>query len=147
MNVLAGGSVPKLLLIFTLASALAFSSSCSAPQAVSRPQFKAMPPLSAEDEATNYVTILGPVTGTGSKSFTIAARTGIDFTLGCIGKGLVWLRSPAGSFAAACDDGGVWAGGRTQPTHLPAGQKIVVRVVAAPSTRWELRIGGTQQAS
>ena len=148
MNVLAGGSVPKLLLIFTLASALAFSSSCSAPQAVSRPQFKAMPPLWPGDEAkANYVTILGPVTDTGPKTFTIVARTGIDFTLGCIGKGLVWLRSPVGSFAAACDDGGVWAGGRTQPTHVPDGQKIAVRVVAALSTRWELRIGGTQQAS
>jgi hypothetical protein len=147
MDVLSGGSVPKLVLIFMLSSALAFSSSCSAPRAMSRPQFTAMPPVwPGEDAKANYVTILGPVTGTGAKTFTIPARTGIDITLGCIGKGLVWIRSPVASFAAACADGGVWAGGRTQPTHLRAGQKIAVRVVAARSTRWELRIDGTQQA-
>ena len=147
MNVLAGGSVPKLLLIFMLSSALDFSSSCSAPQAASRPQFTAMPPLGQKGDEANYVTILGPVTGTGSKTFTIVARTGIAAWLGCIGKGLVWLRSPAGSFAAACNDGGVWAGGQTQPTHLRTGQKITVRVIAALTTRWELRIDGTPQAS
>jgi hypothetical protein len=147
MNVLAGGSVAKLLSIFVLSSALAFSGSCSAPQAVSRPQFTAMPLLGQGGEEANYVTILGPVTGTGSKTFTIMARTGISAWLGCIGKGLVWLRSPAGSFAAACDDGGVWGGGQTQPTHLRAGQKITVRVIAALTTRWELRIDGTPQAS
>jgi hypothetical protein len=145
MKVLGAGRVPKLFFIFMLSSALAFSSSCSAPQPVSQPQFTAMPPLGA-DEA-NYVTILGPVTGNGSRTFTIAARTGIGATLGCIGKGLVWLRSPVGSFAAACGDGGVWDGGGTQPTHLRAGQKVMVRVVAASTTRWELRIDGTPQAS
>ena len=87
MKVLGAGRVPKLFFIFMLSSALAFSSSCSAPQPVSQPQFTAMPPLGA-DEA-NYVTILGPVTGNGSRTFTIAARTGIGATLGCIGKGLV----------------------------------------------------------
>jgi hypothetical protein len=138
MNVLAGGSVPKLLLIFMLSSALAFSSSCSAPQAVSRPQFEAMPPLNHGN-----VTIVGPVTGTGSKTFTIPARTGIAVWLGCIGKGLVRLTGPAVSFGAVCGDGGIWAGGQTQPTHLRAGQKVAVRVVAASTTRWELRIDGT----
>jgi len=104
-------------------------------------------PLLGQGGEANYVTILGPVTGTGSKTFTIAARIGIADWLGCIGKGLVWLRSPAGSFAAACGDGGTWAGGQTQPTHLRAGQKITVRVIAALTTRWELRIDGTPQAS
>ena len=67
-------------------------------------------------------------------------------TLGCIGKGLVWVRSAAGSFAAACaDDGGTFAGGLTRATHLSSGQKIAVRVVAAAGTRWELRIDGTPQ--
>jgi hypothetical protein len=123
MNVLAGGSVPKLLLIFMLSSALAFSSSCSAPHAVSRPQFTAMPLLGQGGEEANYVTILGPVTGTGSKTFTIMARTGISAWLGCIGKGLVWLRSPAGSFAAACDDGGVWGGVKPSPRICGPGRK------------------------
>ena len=145
MNLLVGGSMPKLLLIFMFSSALAFSSSCSAPQAVSQPQFTAMPLLSPEE--ANYVTILGPITGTGSKTFTIVARTGIAAWLGCIGKGLAWLRSPADTFDVACDDGGTWAGGKPQPTHLRAGQTITVRIVAGSTTRWELRIDGTPQAS
>jgi hypothetical protein len=103
-------------------------------------------PLLSPGEA-NYVTILGPVTGTGSETFTIVARAGIAAWLGCIRKGLTWLRSPAVTLAAACDDGGTWAGGQTQPTHLRAGQKIAVRVVAASTTRWEFRIDGTPQAS
>jgi hypothetical protein len=91
----------------------------------------------------DFTTILGPVTGAGPRTFTISARTGIAALLSCIGKGLVWLRSPVGSFAAACGDGSVFAGGLTQPTHLRPGQKVTVGVVAPVTTRWELRIDGT----
>lgn len=147
MDVLAAGRVPKLPLIFMLSSVLAFSSSCSAPKAVSQSQFTAMPSPGGQGEEANYVTILGPITGTGSKTFTIVAGTGIAAWLGCIGKGLVWFRSPAGSFAADCDDGGTWVGSQIQPTHLRAGQKIAVRVVASSTSRWELRIDGTPDAS
>lgn len=144
MNVRAVGSLPKWPLVFMLASALGLTSSCSTPQAVPQPQFKAMPPP-AQWYKPNYTTILGPVTGVGSRTFTISARPGIAAWLGCIGKGLVWLRSPL-AFAAACGDGGVFAGGLTQPMHLRPGQKVTVRVVAPATTRWELRIDGTPQA-
>ena len=81
---------------------------------MSQPQFTAMPLLSQAE--ANYVTILGPITGTGSKTFTIVARAGIAAWLGCIGKGLAWFRGPALTFAAACGDGGTWAGSQTQST-------------------------------
>jgi hypothetical protein len=142
MNVRSVGSLPKWLLVFMLASALALTSSCSTPQAVPQPQFKAMPPP-AQWYKPNYTTILGPVTGAGSRTFTISARPGIAAWFGCIGKGLVWLRSPVMTFAAACGDGGVFAGGLTQPTHVTPGRKVTVRVVAPATTRWELRIDGT----
>ena len=145
MNARPGGSLPKWFVVFMLASALVFTSSCSAPQAAPKSQFEAMPLLSQWGKP-NYTTILGPVTGTGSRTFTILARTGMAAWLGCVGKGLVWLR---GSLAvgAACGDGSVWAGGLTEPTHLRPGQKVTVRVVAPATTRWELRIDGTPIAS
>jgi hypothetical protein len=142
MNVWADGSLPRWLLVFMLASALALTSGCSTPQTVAQPRFKAMQPPAQWDKP-NYTTILGPVTGAGSRIFTISARPGIAAWLGCIGKGLVWLRSPVGNFAAACGDGGVFAGELTQPTRVRPGQNVTVRVVAAATTRWELRIDGS----
>jgi hypothetical protein len=144
MNVRADGSMSRWLLVFTLASALALSSSCST-QAVTQPQFKAMPPPAQWDKP-NYTTILGPVTGAGSRIFTISARRGIAAWLGCIGKGLVWLRGPVMTFAVACGDGGLFGGGLTQPTQVRPGQKVMERVVAPATTRWELRIDGTPRA-
>jgi len=145
MNVRADGSLPKWLLVFMLGSALALTSSCSTPQAVSQPQLKAMPPP-ARWYKPDYTTILGPVTGAGSTIFTISPRPGIAAWLGCIGKGLVRLRSPVMTFAAGCGDGDVFAGGLTQHTHVRPGQKVTVRVVAPATTRWELRVDGTAQA-
>ncbi len=145
MNAQDDGSLSKWLLVFVLASALAFTSSCSTPRAVPQPQFKPIPPPGQLDKP-GYTTILGPVTGSGTRTFTISARPGIAAWLGCIGKGLAWLRSPVGTFAAGCSDGGVFAGGVTQPTSVRPGQKVTVRVVAPPTTRWQLRIDGTPQA-
>ena len=142
MNVRAVASLSKWLLVFALASALAFTTSCSTPRAVSQPQFEAMPP----PPWPNYTTILGPVTGTGSRTFTISARTGIAELFSCIGKGPVWARSPVMTIDAICGHGDTVAGEQTQPTHLRPGQKITVRVVAPATTRWELRIDGTPQA-
>lgn len=143
MNEQVGRSLPKWLLVCMLASALALTSSCSAPQAMPQPHFKPLPPALSQSDERGYTTILGPVTGVGSRTFTVSARPGIAAWLGCIGKGLVWLRSSVGSFAAACGDGGVFAGEQTQPTHMRRGQKVTVRVVAPAATRWELRIDGT----
>jgi hypothetical protein len=148
MNVLAGGSAPKLLLIFMLFSALALTSSCSTPRTVAQPQFEATPPPPGEgNNEANYVTILGPVTGTGPRTFTISARTGIAIWFGCIGKGPVWVRSPVMAVTdPSCGDGHSMFGEQTQATHLRPGQKVTVRVVAPATTRWELRIDGTPQA-
>jgi hypothetical protein len=147
MNVPATGGLRKWLFVGMLSCALAFSSACSAPQAVSQPQFTAIPPPGQDGTSgTNYVAILGPASGSGSETFTVAARTGMAAWLGCIGKGVAWIKGPI-TVAAACSDGGTWAGGVTQPTHLRAGQKVSMRVVAPATTRWEFRIDGTPQAS
>lgn len=66
-------------------------------------------------------------------------------SIDCLGTGLVRFSSPVGSFSVACR--GVNQGALSQPTHLRAGQKVVVRVVAASTTRWELWIVGMPHAS
>jgi len=71
----------------------------------------------------------------------MVARPGVAAWLGCIGKGLVWLKSPV-AFAVLCGNGDDFAGGLRQPTHTKPGQKVKVRVVAPATTRWELRIDG-----
>jgi len=115
MNAWVGRSLPKWPLVCMLAFALALTSSCSAPRAVPQSHFMPLPPPDQWDKP-GYTTILGPVTGVGSRIFTVSARPGIAAWLGCIGKGLVWLKSPVGSFAAACGDGGSFGGELTQPT-------------------------------
>jgi hypothetical protein len=46
----------------------------------------------------------GPVTGTGTRAFTITVSPAMAFDLECAGKGLAWARSAAGVFAVACSD-------------------------------------------
>jgi len=128
-------SVPKWLFVLILAFVLAVAPGCSAPRS---PYFRPMP-APGQWGRQNYTTILGPVTGIGSKSFTISARPGIAAWLGCVGKGLVWIKSPV-AFAAKCGDRGAFAGGQRQLTHIMRGQELSVRVVGPAGARWELRI-------
>lgn len=106
------------------------------------PAFAAMSPPGLA-YGLNLTTILGPVTGTGSRSVTVGARRSVSITLGCLGKGLVWVRSPVGTFAAACGDGGVFAGGLDSDTHMAAGQRVTIRIIAPAHVTWELRVDGT----
>jgi hypothetical protein len=111
-------------------------------RSVPAPAFAAMP-LPGSAYGLNLTTILGPVTGTGSRSVTVGARRSVSVTLGCLGRGLVWVRSPVGSFAAACGNGGVFAGGLVQQTHMAAGQRVTMRIIAPAHVTWELRVDGT----
>ena len=148
MNVLADGSARKSVPILAALAALAAGGGCGGPRA-------ARPAPVHGDSAAQYGRRGGGELrddpGAGDRHrvrvLTIAARSGYASWLSCIGKGQVWLRSPAGSFTAACGYGSTWTAGQTQPTHLPAGQQVTVRVVAASGTRWELRIDGPPPAS
>lgn len=141
--------VQRWLPAFLAAAVLALCSSCSAPGASSA-HFMAMPPPSQGSDA-NYATTLGPVTGTGPKTFIAAAGPDGASYLACLGKGrarlLISMDSGIGTgtlilaFSVRCDDGGIWGSGSwTQDTHLRTGQKVTVRVSAAPTTKWKLRI-------
>jgi hypothetical protein len=133
-----GSSLPTRLAAAMVTIALTFIAGCAGPQT---PQFSQMPPP-GQSEEPDYTTILGPVSGSGSKTFTVAARPGIAEWIGCIGKGgEAWITRP---FAAGviCDGGNAFAGGLTQPTHYRRGQILTVRITAPPTVRWEFRIDG-----
>jgi hypothetical protein len=118
--------------------ALAFIAGCAGRPP--SPQFSPMPPP-GQAEKPGYTTILGPVSGSGSRTFTISARPGIAVWLGCIGNGTVWITRPvAVGGRCANSAGNSFAGGLTQPTHYRRGQKVTVRITARGTVRWEFRM-------
>jgi hypothetical protein len=117
--------------------ALTFIAGCAGPRPA---QFSPMPPL-GQSERPGYLTILGPVSGSGSTTFAVSARPGMAVWLGCIGKGAVWMNSPLAA-VAICGSGNAFVGGLTQPTHYRRGQKLAVRIVGPATVKWEFRIDG-----
>src|SRR5450756_1003208 len=85
------------ILVVALASLTAIAG-CSSP--TSTPTMPTMP-----TESHGLPTVLGPLSGTGNKTFTVTVRPAMSIELGCLGKGkdLAWVRSPIGSFAVPCD--------------------------------------------
>jgi hypothetical protein len=114
---------------------------CSAPATTTAPALAAIAP-----NPQNLPAILGPVTGTGSRTFTISGRRSLSYDLSCAGAGLTWLRTlpDTGAFAVNCG-GGTFGG--TYLAHAPhEGQMITVRINAARGTRWALRVDGSPVA-
>lgn len=132
-----GSSLPARLAA-AMVVALGLMVGCAGPPP---PQFSPMPPL-GQQEKPDYRSILGPVSGSGSKTFIVTARPGIAVWLGCIGKGTVWMKSPVAATAICGHSGNAFVGGLTQPTHYRRGQKLTVRVVGPATVRWEFRIDG-----
>jgi hypothetical protein len=133
-----GSSLPARLAAATVIIALACLAGCAAPPQL---QFSPLPPP-GQQERPDYTTILGPVSGSGSKTFTISARPGIAIWLGCIGKGMVRMTLPKAVGAICGRSGNAFAGGLTQQTHYRRGQKLTVRIVGPATGSWEFRIDG-----
>jgi hypothetical protein len=133
------GAPPATMLAAALAAvAMASMTGRASPRP---PQFSAMPPP-GQAEKPGYTTILGPVSGSGSRNFTISARPGIAEWLGCIGKGTAVLTRPHAVVALCGNSGNGFAGGLTQPTLYRRGQKLTVHITAPATVRWEFRIDG-----
>lgn len=132
-----GSSLRARLAAAMVTIVLAFISGCAGPRP---PRFSPMPPP-GQSERPDYTTILGPVSGSGSKTFTVAALPGIAEWIGCIGKGEAWITRPFAT-GVICHSGKAFAGGLTQPTHYRRGQKLTVRIVGPATVRWEFRIDG-----
>lgn len=91
--------------------------------------------------------VLGPVTGTGPRTFTITARHLLSYQVGCLGRRLVWLRTTPTimGFAVQCyDGGGVFAGESSTTPRDEEGARITVHVDAPPGTTWLLRVDGSR---
>jgi hypothetical protein len=111
---------------------------CSSPPR--QPSFDPMQP-----DPNHLTTVLGPLTGIGSRTLTVAARRSMSLTMGCIGKGELMVTGLL-SGGSLCSDtsisrgtfsGWYWA-------HLPVrpGERIKLRVVAHAKTIWDIRVGG-----
>lgn len=133
-----GSSLPARLAAATVVIALACIAGCAAPP---QPQFSPMP-TPGQQEKPDYTPILGPVSGSGSQTFTISARPGIAMWLGCIGQGMVWMTLPKAVGAICGRSGNAFVFGLTQPTHYRRWQKLTVRIVGPATDKWEFRIDG-----
>jgi hypothetical protein len=114
------------------------AAACSAPAPVQT--FTAMPPPQA-----SLVTVLGPVTGTGTRTLTITARHTLSYTLSCLGHHIVWLRTTPSiaGFAVHCGDGGGFGGESATTPGRDAGGRFSLRITAPSGTTWELRVDGS----
>jgi hypothetical protein len=108
--------------------------------------------LTMPTESHDLPTVLGPLSGEGNKTLTVAVRPTMSIELGCQGKGgdQAWIRSPIGSFAVACDNSpvnGAFASGYDSVQDLrefkvKPGQLVSVRVTAPAGDTWRLWITG-----
>lgn len=101
-------------------------------------------PMPADPNALTVV--LGPVTGTGSKTLTVTASRSMSLTIGCFGKGVLTVSGPLSAGAVLCYDAdrsrGTFAGYYWSHVQARQGERIKLRVAADARTTWDIRIDG-----
>ena len=102
--------------------------------------FDPMPP-----DANNLTPALGPVTGTGSTTFTVTATRSMSLTMGCIGTGILTVLGPL-SGEVMCDGPslgrGTFAGYYWSHLRARPGERLRLRIVANPKMAWDIRVDG-----
>jgi hypothetical protein len=96
-------------------------------------------------DSNNLTTVLGPVSGMGSRTFTVTASRSMSLTMGCIGTGVLEVRGllsgaelcKGASIGRSVFGGGYWAHLRVRP-----GERIKLRVVADARQIWDIRVDG-----
>jgi hypothetical protein len=105
-----------------------------------------MPP-----EGHRLPTVLGPLQGSGNKTFTVVVRPTMSVELGCLGKAkdLAWVQSPIAYTAVPCgsSDNQPFGGSYDSVQGLrrekvTVGQRVIVRVTAPAGDTWQLWITG-----
>jgi len=124
------------------AAAGALVVACFGCTTASRPQtFGRMPPDSNE-----LSTVLGPVTGVGSRSLTVAASRQMSITMACIGKGELIVAGLLSAGAVLCgspNGAGSFAGYYwSDVSWVRPGEKIHLRIAADATTIWDIRVDG-----
>jgi hypothetical protein len=94
--------------------------------------FDPMPP-----DANNLTPALGPVTGTGSTTFTVTATRSMSLTMGCIGTGILTVLGPL-SGEVMCDGPslgrGTFAGYYWSHLRARPGERLRLRILL--TRRW-----------
>jgi hypothetical protein len=94
--------------------------------------------------------ILGPVTGTGPRTFRLTARRAMGFYLSCLAysgrPSLIWLYSDIATTNVMCEGPGLTPvdGVVFKPVRREIGTRATLRVAAPPGTTWQLRVDGSQ---
>jgi hypothetical protein len=99
-----------------------------------------MPP-----DPNNLTAVLGPVTGSGSRTLTVTASRSMSLTMGCIGKGMLTvygLLSGAGFCGGPNSSGNTFGGYYWGHMPVRPGERIQLRVVADAKTTWVIRVDG-----
>ncbi|HTR94747.1 MAG TPA: hypothetical protein VMI73_23705 [Trebonia sp.] len=108
-------------------------------------------PSAMPTEKHRMPTVLGPVTGSGSKSFTMTIRPGMAIELGCLGnaKDWAWARSSIASFSIPCGSaanepfGDTYVAARDmQRGRFSPGERMTLRVSAPAGDTWQLWVTG-----
>lgn len=121
------------------AGAIAFAC-CGCASAARPPRFDAMQP-----DPYALTTVVGPVTGTGSRTMTVKASYSMSLTVGCIGKGALTVTGlVSGTLLCSGASTGRGIFGSWYWAHLPVrpGERIKLHVVADAKTMWDIRVDG-----
>lgn len=114
-------------------------SGCSSPARA--PAFNSM-----QVDPNNLTAVLGPVTGTGPRTFTVTASRSMSITMACIGKGTLIVLGPLSAGAVLCSDAslgrGAFAGYYWEHLRVRPGERFKLRVAANPKTIWDIRVDG-----
>jgi hypothetical protein len=112
---------------------------CSSP--ARSPTFDPMPV-----DQNNLSAVFGPVTGTGPRTFTVAASRSMSLTVGCIGKGSLVVLGPLSAGEVLCSSAslgrGAFAGYYWSHLRARPGEHLRLRIVTNPKTIWDIRVDG-----
>jgi hypothetical protein len=133
------------LIAFVALAGLGGIAGCSS--AASAPMMPTMPPEPHDPPA-----VLGPLNGSGNRTFAVTVRPTMWIELGCLGRGMAWVRSPMGGFAVPCgregSPGNESFGGSHDSVQdlrvdkVRVGQRVSVRVASPAGATWQLWITG-----
>jgi hypothetical protein len=93
----------------------------------------------------NLTAVLGPVIGVGPRTLTVTMSRSMSLTMGCSGRGMLWVTGPLSAGAALCsgpDSRGVFGGYYWAHVRARAGERVKLRIHADAKTIWDIRVDG-----
>lgn len=137
------GAVALAGLIVGMAAACSSAQPAATPVPSYSNSFQPVPGNPIRVGSTPYATVVGPVTGSGAKAFSVPVRHGYALFFACLGTGgSVTVKSPALDLDARlpCGRNGQTSGWEWDLPHATDGKTAVLRADAPAHARWELRL-------